>query len=278
MGGAASAIVSTVSGLDPTGVTGNIFSNMQGQNAAKAQRGMMEAQLSNEERMRAEASAVAAPSEYEINRLEDAYQANNNELQRRQKILDSSDPALIEAGRQTLALLQGTEAKSLAPIKRQREEQRKQLEAKLRSTLGSGYANSSAGIQALNQFDQQTGDVLGNAQQQSLGQLLGVAQSNSANFGLLPVSQGFASLAQARGNINIRQANALQGNRIQSVGGGQLEDYLNATGNIATSRAQQAQGERSMDRAISLFGAMNGGGGGGGQSMAGNPKDYSNVG
>lgn len=263
MGSAVESVVSTVSGLDPTGVTGSIYRNMQGRDAAKAQRGMMDAQLQNEERMRLEAANAAEASPYEIARLEDAYKASNNEFMRREKILASADPALIEAGNQALALMQGKEAATLSPLKNQRAKQRAQLENQLRQRLGSGYAESSAGIQALSAFDEATDNTLAQAQQASLSQFLGVASNASANNQLLPVSQSFVSLAGARGNINARVANALSNNQIKSVGGGQLEDYLNATGNINSSAQMEARMDKKGDKIMELFGKAATGGAGG---------------
>lgn len=258
MGSAAESVVSVVSGMDPTGITGGIYRNIRGRDAARAQRGMMEAQLANEERMRYEAAEAAKPSEYEINRLEDAYKANANEMARRERILASADPALIEAGNQALALLQGKEAQGLDPLKRQRAKQRQQLEAQLRQRLGSGYAESSAGIQALSAFDEATDTALSQAQQASLGQLLGVAQTSSAQNTLLPVSSQFGNLASLRGNISQREASALLGAPIKSVGGGQLEDYLTATGDIGSSAQMEGRQQQNLDRVFSLLGKAGG--------------------
>lgn len=259
MGSAVEGVVSTVSGLDPTGVTGSIFRNMKGKDANAAQRGMMEAQLSNEQQMRFEARQAAEASPYEIARLEDAYKASNNEFMRREKILASADPALIEAGKQALELMQGKEAATLSPLKNQRAKQRAQLENQLRQKLGSGYAESSAGIQALAAFDESTDNVLANAQQQSLSQFLGVAQNSSAQNSLLPVSQNMAGLAGARGNINSRISNALTGNQIKSVGGGQLQDYLDARTDMGTSAEMGARVDKYADKVMDMGASILGG-------------------
>ena len=52
---------------------------------------------------------------------------------------------------------------------------RQQLKNTLSERLGSGYETSSAGIEALSRFDDDTSNVLMSAQQQTLGMLLGTA-------------------------------------------------------------------------------------------------------
>lgn len=256
MGSAVESIVGVASGLDPTGVLGGVYRSQRGKDANQAQRGMMEAQLQNEERMRLEAANAAEASPFEIQRLEDAYKASNNEFMRREKILASADPALIEAGKQALELMQGKEAATLNPLKNQRAKQRAQLENQLRQKLGSGYAESSAGIQALSAFDEATDNTLANAQQQSLSQFLGVAQNTSANNQLLPVAQAFGSLAGMRGNINTRVSNALTGNQIKSVGGGQLQDYLDARTDMGASAEMGARVDKYADKVFDIGAKM----------------------
>src|SRR5690606_36516284 len=103
----------------------------------------------------------------------------NQEMQiaRQNQLLEAVDPALKEAGSQALQLLQGKEAAALNPIRQQRERDRKKLEENLARRLGSGFRTSSAGIEALSRFDQSTSEMLFNAQNTTMNQLLSLSAS-----------------------------------------------------------------------------------------------------
>lgn len=150
-----------------------------------------------------------------------ALQDNKTALARDNSILDSIDPAIKESGTQALALLQGQQASVLGPIQAQQKLQRTALEQSLASSLGPDYAVSSAGRQALSQFDQNAELVTANAQQSSLGQLLGVVQNTASN--LNPVNNN-ATAFNTLGNLNtegFNMTNQVAQNKISAIYGNQ---------------------------------------------------------
>lgn len=232
------------------------------------------AQLAQQGADRTLAMQLAGPSEMELAQLEQAIKLNTQEISRKQKLLDSSDPALIEAGHQALALMQGKSAASLAPIQNERTQQRKQLENTLAQRLGPDYAQSSAGLQALNDFDRQTGNLMTQAQQSSLAQFLGVA-GNMQSFGnMAGNTQAAAALSAQRGTINTRQLGALFGSPVNpgmAYAGdisrlGAQSQYLNQFFQDSYGAGKKAMG--SM--AGGAPGAAGAGAGAGGSQSAGN--------
>jgi hypothetical protein len=120
------------------------------------------------------------------------------------KLLESIDPALMEASQQALSLLRGQDASSIAPIRNQRKQQRSELVRTLRQQLGPGAETSSAGIKALNQFDLETSSLMSTTQQGALNTLLGSAQAQRAQTG---VGLGaLQSAGQQFGNVASRVA------------------------------------------------------------------------
>ena len=184
---------------------------------ASAQGQAAQAQLAEERRMRAEAAAAAEPSPMELQQMQQAISLNEQEISRRQKLIDSADPSLIEAGHQALQMMQGEEAKILDPIRRQRAREKQVLASTLQQRLGAGWETSTAGIQAMAAHDEATNSVLAQAQDQSLGRLLGVSQDTAARYGQSETGGRALQIAQTRGNVNTRIANALTGNRIENA-------------------------------------------------------------
>jgi hypothetical protein len=152
------------------------------------------------------ASAEATPQE--LANMQRAIAFSEGDIARKTKLLESVDPALIEAGKQAKALMDGQEAKVLAPLRQNMMRQETKLREKLAAQLGAGYENTTAGIQALEAFNQQSNSTLANAQQQSLGQLLGVAQNSRQMAGNLNTE---LSLGQLLGGIQNRKINAISG-------------------------------------------------------------------
>lgn len=217
MGTAAAAIISV-------GVIGGVGQFLAGQEEARAVGAAAGAQLEAARVERAEdlalrresreaAVAAAEPTPEELANLETATKALETDLVAREKLIASADPALIEAGRQALQLLKGQEAASLDPIRRQRQRDRERLQDNLRQRLGSGFETSTAGTQALNDFDAQTGDLLTGAQQSSLNQLLGVTQ-NVRQFA--SVTGQAQALAGIRGGVQQRRLQAIIGTPLQT--------------------------------------------------------------
>lgn len=188
-----------------------------GQDSAEAQAGLAAAQEAEQRATRAAASAAANPSPGEIAAINEAIQLNSQDIERKKKLLASADPALIEAGTQALQLLEGKDAAILSPLKNQRAKERLQLEAQLRKQLGSGYASTTAGIQALSAFDEASNNTYTNAQQQSIGQLLGYTAPIS-QAGLQSNIQNSQSIASLFGNQSSRAVSAINGTPITAAG------------------------------------------------------------
>jgi hypothetical protein len=170
------------------------------------------------------------------------------------------DPAIIEAGRQALALLKGEEAASLNPLRNEFDSGESKLREKLMAQLGAGYETSTAGIQALAAFNQKKDMTLANAQDQTLGRLLGVSQGVSANGYTQNVAAG-ATLGQMLGNIQGRKINAITGSPIDSAGS-------QFVGDMARARAGSSVFDNAI-KAASMAAGMPpppGGGGAGGGS------------
>jgi hypothetical protein len=230
-------------GVGGASLLGSVFSGNQ---AAKTQGKIANAQLEEQRRTRAQALKAAQASPLEIAQMEQANQLNQQDIQRKQKLLASADPAIIEAGQQALSLLQGKDAASLNPLRSSQAQQRKQLEDRLRAQLGSGYANTTAGIQALAAFDNAAYNSQSTAQQQSLAQLLGVAQNTSANNGLQSNITNSNNLANLYGNQSSRIVSAINGTPItaagsqfagQLAGQQQMQGLFQGIGSLATMYA-----------------------------------------
>ena len=226
-------------------LVGGVLQAGAARRGARAAESAAEAQLAEQRRAQGLALEFAEFSPEEIANLQRAVEVNEQDIARKTELLASVDPALIEAGNQALQLLQGEEARTLDPIRRQRQDERTRLEDQLRSQLGAGFETSTAGIQALNDFDAETGSLLAVEQDRSLGRLLGVSQNVA---GLSSLGQNIAaagSLANLFGEQSRRQVAAITGAPITQAGaqftgdvlGGQIEQRLigDITGGITRS-------------------------------------------
>jgi len=187
-----------------------------GMRGAKAAGDAANSQFAQQKDDRGVVRKYAEPTPDELKQINQSITLNQQDIDRKQKLLDSSDPALIEAGAQALQLLRGQDAKTLAPLRAQFDQQESALRAKLSSQLGAGYENSTAGIQALQAFNLQKENALAGAQQNALGQLLGVAQNTSANYGMQSNINNSQNLANLFGNIQKRQISAVQGTPVDA--------------------------------------------------------------
>jgi len=157
-------------------------------------------------------AVAAAESPQQLAALEKQMQQQEKGLAREEKFLSSIDPTLVEASQQALKLLRGEESSAVNPVRAQRQRQRQMLVDQLREQLGSGAETSSAGQQALQNFDFQTSQAISGAQQGSLGQLLSSSQQSGqmgrgamANLGQLGlgISGQFGDIAQRKTNAFI---------------------------------------------------------------------------
>lgn len=192
----------------------------------------------------------AAQSPQELAALGQAYGAQQKQLSSDQQLLASIDPTIMEASKQALSLLRGDTAQSVAPELQARQAQRMKLLNNLRSQIGPGAETSSAGQQALNQFDMQTNQLQSQLQQGSLGQLLGVSLSGRPNVNA--DIAGIGNIAQGYGNAASRLTNAYLGS------GQNLLNAFTSTGqNVVNSAGAQFVGGQLQGQAQqSIFNAL----------------------
>lgn len=203
-----------------TGV-GMIGQYIAGNNAADAAEQGAQAQLGAQQDVRNRALESAKPTAMELGAMNAQMQQAGQSLKRQQALFDAIDPALIESGKQALELLQGKSAATVAPMLAQRQQQRAQLEQKLQQQLGPGAAASSAGAQALSNFDLQTSNYQAQLQQGTLGMLLGQA-NNTGQSALASGNQAgqlFGAVAGQAGNIQNRMINANLGSNTAQYAG-----------------------------------------------------------
>ncbi len=226
---------------------------------------------------------AAAQSPQELQALTASLQNQERAVQRQSDLFASIDPAVMEASKQALQLLQGEEAKSQGPLKKQRATQRQQLVDRLREQLGPGAETSTAGIQALNAFDQESGQLFSGAQQQGLSQLFGIAQSgaqgrsamNQGNLALGQIGQAFGGRAGRLSQANFGAAGArtnaaglTQGATGQLIGAQTGLAGGAGSANVASQLRGQAQNQFNMDM-IQMGAEMNSSAMGAGGEMGG---------
>lgn len=182
----------------------------------------------------------------------------DTELSRQEQMVKQIDPTVLAASNQALQLLQGKSASSLAPIQAQRNQQRQQLLSNLRSQLGPGAETSTAGIQALNNFDMQTNSLSSQQQQsalglanQTFGTFSGYGQGVNQSIGQM------ANLVGNRANLQYNQANLLSnaGQQLTQTAGSQyLGDYI--TGKQNAAFGQQMVGAAAQGGMMYATGGM----------------------
>lgn len=264
LGDAGSSVVSMGTDLAANTLTLGGYGAYKG---ADAQGKYAQAQEGQERADREAALKYAEATPEELANLNRMIQVNEADIARKEKLLASVDPAIIEAGRQALALLKGEKAASLDPLSKEFDAGESKLREKLMAQLGAGYETSTAGIQALSAFNQKKDMTLADAQSKTLGQLLGVSQNVSAQGYSQNVAAG-ATLGQMLGNIQGRKINAITGNPIDSAGS-------QFVGDMARARA----GTGIFDNALKFAGmaagipptGTSGGSSGGGVGQGGMP-------
>jgi len=199
------------------GTAGKVVSGMK---AASAQERAAQMQLAERRKERELALQLAEPTTTELLSMDKAIQFAEAANARNARVLDSVDPALIEAGEQALELMQGKEATVLEPIRGERQRQRQELRARLADQLGPGFETSSAGIRALNEFDNQTSMVLNNAQMNMLGSLLHTSAQTRQVVSPFQGASTFATLADVAGGVSRRRVAAATGTPVAPYAGG----------------------------------------------------------
>lgn len=257
-----SAVATAIVG---SAIIGGVVAKNASDNAASAAGNIANAQRDQQMADRALALKYAEASPEELAQLQRGIALNESDIARKTKLLESADPAIIEAGQQALKLLRGEEAKTLGPVKSQIAKQEQALRSKLQAQLGPGYENTTAGIQALQAFNEQANNAISTAQQGSLAQLLGVAQDVSQG-GLQNNIANTGSLASLFGQNNARKVSAINGTPISSAG-------LGMSGEMISARNQAQLGQTIATTGGTLAGLLGSGGsyGGGTTSTTASP-------
>ena len=214
------------------GIMGASATRKAAQTQADAQRDIANRQIEVDQQRRLQSINFAQATPEELGRInqylsqaESNYQQQYQRIQEQERYLKSFDQTFQQAGQQALQLLQGQEAAVLAPLRRQRDIQREQLRSRLRQQLGPGFETSSAGAQALNQFDVQSQDFFTQAQQSTLDRFMGYSQQG--------LTAGTQARSQVIGNLNTAQSTlqnaSLQGINAQQNIQSRLVNASNAT-------------------------------------------------
>lgn len=201
-------------------------------------------------------SAIAdASSPQELRALMGSLQQQESALDRQAELFRSIDPAIMEASQQALSILRGEDSAQSTGIAKRRAGERDKLVSRLREQLGPGAETSTAGIQALSKFDSETEEL----QQNSLGQLFGMAQAGAQGRGALNQSTAnLANIGGAFGNRGGRLAQTqLQGAGMRANAGGLVQNAQNARINaqqgLAAASGSQFVGEQLRGQAQNQF-------------------------
>lgn len=193
--------------------------------------------LENEQR----AMALAQARPEELRDLEVSFAETGKLLEREKRFIDAINPALMEASKQTLALLRGEESSFNAPVQQQRAQQRQELVGALRDQFGPGAETSAIGQQRLRAFDQESNTLSTQLRQSALSQTFGIASTDVLG-GLRAAAGAQAGIAgvlsQGRTDQSLRQLNTQLGlgaSRLSALTGvgqqaQQLESQLGAQG------------------------------------------------
>lgn len=270
-GAAAGSIVPGIGTLIGAGV--GLLSGLFGGDNSAAQ-DIANAQLEEARKNRGLAMGAATPTMQELQMMSMQYnqaaqQMNylQSELSRTTQLLNAIDPNIMESSKQVHDMMTGGKSAWMAPIERERQRGRQAMEAKLANTLGAGYAGTTAGQQALNEYDRQTGELLSQAQLQGITQLTGVGSAYSGMAGAaanqLNQSQGMAgNLAQSymasQGSISNRMINAINATPTTPYAGAQF------TGAYLQNQQNQAALGNLGNLGVAAIGALGKSGGGGG--------------
>lgn len=224
--------------------------------ASGAQEDAAMAQKAEARRQQEMALSFAKPTAQELDmyskRLSIAernYSLYNGLIEQQKKQIQSVyGEAIMEQGKQFLSSMQGQQSAVEKSYSASRERDRNRLVQQLTDRLGPGALTSSAGMQALNQFDQQTSDQLANLKESSLNNAIsrlstvqGAQSSGFANIMNLNTNLNsmYNSLQDTLGNFQTRQANAAISTGSQMIGNAGAE-YVGEM-NLGRAISQGAQ-------------------------------------
>src|ERR1035437_3180153 len=236
-------------------IAGEVVSANGASNAATAQ-----GQIAMAQEARAnQAMAFAAPTAAELNTLNsqiDNYSQAHAQAQSTlstlgTQIQKSYGDNIIQMGQQLHDQLSGQDSGIAKSAQVQLDRQRQQLQQSLVEKMGPGALTSTAGIQALNNFDLQSTNQMANLRQNTISTMVGNLSSmqgseSSAVQGINSVNSSLSGMLNqiqgAQAGIQTRQANAAIGT-ISSQGG----QYVQAV--------QQGKADQALGTGIASIGA-----------------------
>lgn len=213
-----------------------------------AQQNIAQAQLQQQGAERQFAVGAAQPTGAELDAMQKQLQ-NYQETYGLQKAQLQKDISLESLTNPELQrLLKGEAAPTLNPYMAVVQNQRDQLSADLSRQLGSGWENTTAGMQALQQFNLQHSNQAAQIQQQYLGSMMAnnLALGSSVSGQINQGAQTLAGLNQG----TFGMSNAIQGRQISASEGTSMVPYSGAN-NIS----QLGQGQMMGQLGGSLMGA-----------------------
>jgi hypothetical protein len=251
-------------GMAAGAVIGGVVGASGGKGASKsrkaASRAALERQARAQENYQRTADIVNPASTQALMQFDKALEVQGRNIERQEKLVAQIDPTIVEASQQALRLLRGEESSALNPLRNSRNMQRQKLLNSLREQLGPGAETSSAGIMALNRFDEQTGNLYAGAQQNALSQMGNTAgQFNTVRPNMGNEALTFGNLASGRSNVAFNQANALSSafsGVMGNAGASQVSDMMKG-------QYQQAQMNQLLQAGVTMGSAAMGRGGGG---------------
>jgi hypothetical protein len=282
VGGIAKKYVSVVSGAETLKAGQGLYNKFSGVDAqARAAQQAAEAEAAARGAVTTEAVAarerynLAAQSPQQLAALEKSLAAAQTQVDTDLRQLAAIDPAIMEASKQVMTLLQGGKAAVNDPMMQQRNQQRQQLVDSLRAQYGPGAESSSIGQRALQQFDMQSNTAFQQNQQNTLGNLFGMATTRvqGQGFGqMMNVGQGFGDYqnrilgAETMGSQGI--LNAMNG-QAQSAGAPFVGDSIRAGGQRQLfDMAIRGGMAYATGGGSEIAGAASGGKGGGGSAAS----------
>jgi hypothetical protein len=230
-----------------------------------------------------------------------ALNSSLSSIAKQQSQLDAMDPQVKQAGQDLYDLLTGHASAVLAPMQQQMARQRQNMMDSLSSQLGPGFMTSSAGINAIVQFDEQSAVTLQNAQLNAVSQMtstygsLAGMQNQGQNAVTSQTGEAFGRAMTA--DQSVLQANQFATQRMMAGTLGAMSTNpvnfmapVDAQGNVIANASGPFSGQKVMGQASQAFGnsifnmvpnmigASSGGSGGGGGGGGGGGNTFTGSG
>lgn len=221
------------------------------------------------------AMGAVAPTPASIQNMQQMTDTAQSNLQRQQAVLASADPAMISLGQQTLAMMNGQrQVGTNAVLQTNINQARNNMQRQLQQQLGPGWAQSTAGQQAMQQFELNASNSLQSNQQNTINQNMGILggisqQGLGQSYGMF---QGIGQQNLAQQQQSLGAILGTQNNVVSNAGA----PYIGAS-NAGSSLAGMAPYASTIFNAgKSLWGGLSGvfsGAGAGATTVAGGAGD-----